>query len=657
MTRSPLRRLAPASVILLPAIAASCLGPGLSEEAEVRQIMKGHDPFMHERKFADFAGPFLDGWYDRSPTAATGDGIHRLDGKLDDFSVTGLQETSIWCRYMFHQMILINPAALTTDSMLDYLLAGNRLQLRLLRLEKVRDWERDPGIYVSTAAAGIQQLLQREFAPAPERFRSIVSRLGALPALLDAGRKNLKNPPAVYVELAEEESAGLRTLIAATLPDAFAAAVAAEEADPEVAGVREEAEALRKREADLAEVQGVLDADSGGVERARTEIRAAWDALDRRGPGLARRRRLQTLREDWETIHPKAVAAVDAWRTWLRDELKPAANGAFAMGEADFILHLRYSDCVRTPPRELLAQGEAELHRLQARFRATAAKIDAGRPAEEVLRGLASDHPAADALVPETEALLEGLRRFGEEKNLLTYASADRCVVRETPAFRRATTFASMDTPGPFDAGSLPAFYSVTPPEPDWTPEKTEEHLRFFGRWALPVIAIHEAYPGHFAQLDRARRVPSRIRRAFGSTSGVEGWAHYCEEMALDEGYGGGDPRLRLAQLHLALLRACRWVAAVKLHTQGWTIDEAAAFFRTEGFQEEANARREARRAARDPEVFGYAWGKLELLRLREDCRRLWGSAFTLKAFHDAVLAEGGVPPKLLRMDLLGEGW
>jgi len=193
----------------------------------------------------------------------------------------------------------------------------------------------------------------------------------------------------------------------------------------------------------------------------------------------------------------------------------------------------------------------------------------------------------------------------------------------------------------------------VTPTEKEWDAKHREEHLRAFNRWVMDIVTAHEAYPGHFIQFLYAKQYPTKTRKLTSCTSNVEGWAHYCEQMVVEEGYGGGDPRMRLAQLSDALLRDCRFVVGIKLHTQGLTVAEGQKFFEREGYQEPAMAYEEARRGAYDPTYLVYTLGKMQIYKLRADYRAAKGEAFKLELFHNEFVRQGGLPIKLIRHILL----
>ena len=230
----------------------------------------------------------------------------------------------------------------------------------------------------------------------------------------------------------------------------------------------------------------------------------------------------------------------------------------------------------------------------------------------------------------------------------------------------RALTFASMDIPGPFEKRAKEAFFNVTLPEPGWTPKEVEEHMAGFNRGTVISTAIHEAYPGHYVQFLWVQRAPNKVRQLLGCGTNAEGWAHYTEQMMLDEGYGRapGVPeekdaaflKLRLGQLQDALLRNARYVVGIRMHTADMTFDQGVEFFQKEGYQSHANAVRETKRGTRDPTYLVYTLGKLPILKLRDDYRKKTGDAFRLQDFHDAFLRQGFPPVKIIRRAMLGDG-
>lgn len=247
-----------------------------------------------------------------------------------------------------------------------------------------------------------------------------------------------------------------------------------------------------------------------------------------------------------------------------------------------------------------------------------------------------------------------GLVSFIQQKQIITLPSQVRPIVEETPPFGRALSSASMDTPGPYENKATEAFFNVTLPEPTWSAEKTKSWMEGFNRGTIISTAVHEAYPGHYTQFLWVKQAPSKVRKLTGCGSNAEGWAHYSEQMMLDEGYGNGDPKLRIGQLQDALLRDARYVVGIQMHTGKTTLDEATQFFIKEGHQTPAVSEREAKRGTSDPTYLVYTLGKLEIMKLRADYKQKMGDKFSLEQFHNEFMQQGYPPIKIIREKMLG---
>jgi uncharacterized protein (DUF885 family) len=301
-----------------------------------------------------------------------------------------------------------------------------------------------------------------------------------------------------------------------------------------------------------------------------------------------------------------------------------------------------------------------ELRSKQQTFAQAARVIDPNGKPIEVFKAIQHDHPTEQSLIPDTAKNLEMIRQFLIDHKIITLPSPVRAQVKETPQFLRATSFASMDTPGPFETKATEAYYYVTPVEPDWPPKQKEEWLTAFNYYTTDVVSIHEAYPGHYVQfLCLNASSAKKLEKIFASYAFSEGWAHYAEQMLLDEGFGAGSgdaikaAKYRLAQTDEALLRVCRLCVSIKMHCQGMSVDEATKFFVENCYYEEKPARQEAIRGTFDPEYLYYTLGKLEILKLRDDYQRQEGAKFSLRSFHDEMLRHGAPPIRLLREVML----
>jgi uncharacterized protein (DUF885 family) len=361
-----------------------------------------------------------------------------------------------------------------------------------------------------------------------------------------------------------------------------------------------------------------------------------------------------SLLGDFKKSNQGAIDALNAYEKFLKNDLLPHANGDFRIGAENYRKKLLYDEMVDTPLDRLLEIGYQDLRRNQEEFQRVAARIDPKRTPEQILEELEKDHPAGSKLLETFRGILGGLREYIEQQHIITIPSQVAPIVEETPPFLRALTTASMDTPGPFERVAKEAFFNVTLPEATWPAKQVEEYLQGFSRGTIVSTAIHEVYPGHYTQFLWLANAPSKVRKLIGCSSNAEGWAHYSEQMMLDEGYGGGDPKLRLGQLQDALLRNARYIAGIQMHIGKMTVGDAVEFFVKEGRQVRPVAEKEAKRGTSDPTYLVYTLGKLEILKLREDYKKAKGGKFTLREFHDNFMRQGFPPIRIVRRAMLG---
>jgi uncharacterized protein (DUF885 family) len=363
----------------------------------------------------------------------------------------------------------------------------------------------------------------------------------------------------------------------------------------------------------------------------------------------------QALLAEFHQSNQAVIDALKAYAAWMKSDLLPRSNGDFRIGAENYRKKLLYDEMVDTPLDRLLAIGYENLRHNQEWFRRVAAQIDPNRTPQQILEELENDHPEPSKLMDAFRGALGALRTFLEQHHIITIPSPVPPIVEETPPFMRALTTASMDTPGPYENVATEGFFNVTLPEAAWPAKDVEEYMRGFNRGTIISTAVHEVYPGHYMQFLWLKQVPTKVRKLAGCGSNAEGWAHYSEQMMLDEGYGNGDPKLRLGQLQDALLRNARFIAGIKMHTGNMTVQEATDFFVREGYQVRPVAEKEAKRGTSDPTYLVYTLGKLEILKLRDDYRKRKGAQFSLQEFHDSFLKQGTPPIKIVRKALLGD--
>jgi len=537
--------------------------------------------------FTKFVDDYFDARFDFSPTEGTSAGLHQYDTKMPDRSRTRIERRIAELKAELDRLMAFDRAALPFDDGIDAAALEGAIRSELLTLDVLRNWERNPMTYAGVTGGALNDLIKRDFAPASDRLVSVTARVLAVPSICANGKANVKNPSKEFTTLA-----------------------------------------IRMAKGSVGFLEGGLtvwakDASAGHPER----LAAFQDA------------------------NGKAVRALKEFAEWLEKDLLPRSNGAYAIGPANFAAKLKYDEMIDAPLSEVLARGEANLAKDYAAFVETAKKIDPTKTPAEVMKSLSDDHPAADDLIPYVAKRVEAARQFLVDKQIATIPSEVRPKVVETPPFARIGSFASMDTPGAYETKATEAYYYVTPVEADWDAKHREEHLRLYNATVVGMINVHEVWPGHYLQFLNASKFKTKTRKLIFCGTNAEGWAHYAEQMMVDEGFGGGDPKMRLAQLQEALLRDCRYVVGIKLHTQGMTVEEGAKVFVEKGFQEPANGYEEARRGAYNPTYLYYTLGKLEIQKLRDEYRAKTGAS--LKQFHDAFVAQGGLPIPLVRKMIL----
>ena len=544
-----------------------------------------------DASFQKIADEFLDGYFRARPLSGVSLGLHEFDGLVPDYSPAALAAE----RQRLHDFDsrlagLTDRKALSASAESDFRTLRLAIQNDLFQFEESREFEKNPMTYAEAFDFNIY--LKRDFAPLPERLRSIIKLAKAVPAFLTTARTNLVDPlPKPKVTLAIDIAKGAADFLAKDLTDA---------------------------------VREVKD---------------------------------ETLLAEFRKVNAKSVAAFKQYAEWLEKEKLPRADDHYALGEERYRKFLAARDAITLAPDKILEIGLSELQREQAAFAAAAKLVAPGKTPIEAMRELQRDHPTADGLIPDTRKNLEAIRQFLIDRKIITLPSDVRATVAETPAYQRAGSFASMDTPGPFEKRGAEAYYYVTPVEKEWSDKEKDEWLGAFNRYTADIVSIHEAYPGHYVQFLHLNASPvSRVQKIFGSYAFTEGWAHYCEQMLIDEGFGGTGlegAKYRLAQSDEALLRICRLCVSIKMHCHGMTVEEGTQFFRDNCYYEEKPARQEAMRGTFDPGYLFYTLGKLQLLKLRRDFEKQEGTAYSLKKFHDAVCDHGQMPIRLLREILL----
>ncbi|MEW5981255.1 MAG: DUF885 domain-containing protein [Acidobacteriota bacterium] len=355
---------------------------------------------------------------------------------------------------------------------------------------------------------------------------------------------------------------------------------------------------------------------------------------------------------DLADAQAEAIEAIKGYLQYVEEDLGPRARASFRLGAEQLATKLRLEDGIDVPLDRLLDIGLRELGATQEEFRSAAAKVEPGDPVE-VWRRIKERDIAVDGVAATARTQVGELARFLQRRDLVSLPAGETVVVGPTPEFYR-WTFASMWTPGPFETKATRAYYYLTDVDPAWPAERKQEHLRDVNIPLLWSISMHEVYPGHFLHFQHLRGIESKARKSLvmASPATVEGWAHYCEQMMIESGFGKQDPAIRLGQVAESLIRIARLIVAIRLHAEDLSVEQGVRFFRDEAFLEEGSARREAERGTFDPSYIVYTAGKLMLLKLREDYKAEQGKGCSLKTFHDTFL-RNGLPPLPVHRQLM----
>jgi uncharacterized protein (DUF885 family) len=356
---------------------------------------------------------------------------------------------------------------------------------------------------------------------------------------------------------------------------------------------------------------------------------------------------------DLADAQAEASQAVGAFVQYLETDVAPRARASFRLGREKFEKKLRLDEGITLSIERLLAIATRELKATQEAFKSIAGRLNGGDPLSAWAR-TKNDHPKVGELVSVGRRQVDELMTFLERQRIVSMPDGERITVAPTPDFYR-WSFASMWTPGPFETKPTRAYYYLTDAEPQWPAERQEEYLRDYNHPTLWSISIHEVYPGHFLHYQHLRKVESKVRKStlFAPASFIEGWAHYCEEMMMEAGFGRDEPGIKLGQLAESLVRLARFVTCIRLHADDWSVEQGVRFFRDEAYMEEGSARREAERGTFDPTYLVYSVGKLMLMKLRNDYKQQQGKAYSLKTFHDTLLGQGTAPLWLHRALML----
>ena len=555
----------------------------MSPPRATAQAMRPSAQQHHGTTFAAFVDRYLDHFARRHPSIAAGNGLHAHDNVLDEFSARGIRLEIAGLKRERTELAAFPQASLTPDEQVDRRILLGIIDGWLLEQETLENWRRNPMLYASALTDGIHNLMTVGSDPASVRMRRIIAKLRQLPALLASARTNVVNPPRLFAERGASFMRGASEMLGKDLDLAFAAS----------------------------------------TDRA--------------------------LRESLRRAADGAIPLIDAYAAHLEKDVVPTATGSFAIGAASVARRYAAEELIDTPLATLVEIGERELRLEQAAFRAAAERLAPGRDPLATWLAVRRDHPALGGVVHATQVLVDSLSRFVSDRGIASLPAGEHVVVK--PALPFDLGFASMHARPPLEKPSVKSVFYITDARPDLPVDQQEAWLERYNFASLSNTAAHEAMPGHWLHSTYMRRTPGKVRRIWiglnpfpQPSSGQDGWAHYAEQMVLDEGFGGDDPRLRLAQSSDALTRICRLLSGIRLHSGEWTLDDAQRCFERDAYVAAPAAKREAERGTYDPTYGGYFLGKRGVLKLRADYQRRQGASFSLRDFHERVMTNGIAP-------------
>ena len=556
----------------------------------------GTQPGTEDAKLARHFKLYLDTEFKLHPLFATRSGNHDFDHLLDDVSPKARKAAVERLRKTSDELPkTIDYKKLSRSGQIDFEIWQHELKRELWLAENTDRFAGDPRAYNDYITDSVYSLLTQSTLPQPVNVRNAISRMAQIPKVVQAAKDSLKNPPKVLTEVAIKQNRG-------------------------AIGFYE---------------RGIFEL--AGEDATNSDLKKAAKAL------------VPVLRE-----HQK----------FLEDDVLPRSTGEWKLGKERFAQKLLLDLDAGVTSAEVLKEAEDEAVRVENEMYVIARQLwaqtfpkkrlpvdDAGGRRETirlVLEEVSKEHGKADDLVKDARAGVAKIKQFIKDKDLVRLPEPDRCKIIEMPEFQRGFSIAYLNPAPPLDPKAS-SYYAISPPPSDWEPKRVQSFMEEYNRHMLQILTIHEAYPGHYVQLEYANRHPSLIRRIFSSGVFDEGWAVYTEKMMLDEGFGAGDPKLRLNQLKWYLRAVCNAILDYKMHCTDISDADAIRFLILRAFQSEAEAILKILRAKQSScQLSTYFVGRMAFQRLRNSTQNEMGSSFDLGRFHEAALDHGSLPVKYL---------
>ena len=545
---------------------------------------------------AGFFKTYLDQWFALEPLAATRNGDHRFDGKLDDISPAGRAAKLEFDRKTLKSLTnLFKPEDFSRDSRIDYEIFKQSLERSIWLTENFKPYEEDPRVYGDYLTESVYLLLTQSTLPKAENLKNAHSRMAFITKIIDVAKATIKKPAKVKTETAIRQTQG----------------------------------AIAFYSDEIFHITGASKTDGELAEKARANVAALENYLS-----FLKSDVLPTANESWrigkELFAKKLDLELDSGIT--ADEVLAEAESEANRVEREMAVIARQL-WGTTFPGEVIPPDDPEGRRFMT---------------QKVLSALGKDHGKPENLVVDARSSVGAIKTFIAKKGILTLPDPDQCAIIEMPEFMRGNSVAYLNPAPPLD-DTARSEYAISPPPSDWKPARVESFLQEYNRAMLQILTIHEAYPGHYVQLAYSNRNPSLIRKVLSSGTFAEGWAVYTEQMMLDQGFGEGDLSLRLHQLKFYLRAVVNAILDRKMHAEGMTDEQAMELLMGRAFQTEGEAVGKIIRSKQSScQLSTYFVGRVTFYRLRQSVQRKQGDRFNLGRYHEAVLSHGTLPVKYL---------
>jgi len=543
-----------------------------------------------DQKFEHLAGNYIETMLEMNPEYATYLGDHRYDNLWNDYTLEGIQEGLQVDRTYLDSLNMVNPANLNETNRIDYQILKHQIKFNIFAADTLKEYEWNPRVY--NFGGGIYSLIARDFAPLKERMQNVKKRLKGIPAIIEAAKTNLKNPPKVHTKTAILQNKGNISLITTEL-DRF-----------------------------LEEVPELKDEFKPIQEQAVAEIEAYGKWLE-------------------EELLPRSNGDFRIGDKKYRKKLAYALDSDIAKEE---ILQSAEKDLKDTEN----ALYETALPLYQKYFPNKKDTQNKKKIIKAVLDKLAEDHPTNETIIGLAKKATETTTEFVRTNNLVTVPDEEVNII-VMPEFQRGVAVAYCDAPGPLES-KKETFFAISPTPKDWTAKRVNSFFREYNDYMLQDLTIHEAMPGHYLQLAHSNqfKAPTMIRAIFWSGPFVEGWATYAEQLMAEKGYGG--PEVKMEQLKMRLRLLINAIIDQKIHTAAMTEQEAMDLMMNEGFQEEGEAAGKWRRAClTSTQLSTYYVGNMEINDIRNRYEAKMGADVDLKKMHDQMLSYGSPAAKYVK--------